>query len=213
MQSSERKKSLEFATLRYMEAMDAATLAWLEKRGIDADTATSNALGLVKQPIQGHGPAMNRLAIPYLTDDGPIAMNFRCLEDHVCKEIGGGHSKYWKERGQQSRLYGVQSYFTPQQDIHVCEGELDTIILKDVVGLPAIGVPGATTWQTHWRLIFSDFDRVFIWSDGDQAGNNMVNKWQKELGTRAIHVRLPEKKDVNALYLERGAEGLRRMVQ
>lgn len=211
--SSERKKSLEFATLQYMEDMDAATLEWLASRGIDSDTAISNGLGLVKRPIQGHGPATNRLSIPYLTDDGPVVMNFRCLADHICKDVGGGHSKYWRERGQESRLYGVQSYFTPSQDIHICEGELDTIILKDVVGLPAIGVPGSTNWKTHWRLIFTDFDRVFVWADGDKAGNGMLNKFQKELGTRAIHVRLPEGKDVNALYLECGAEHLRRMIK
>lgn len=211
--SSERKSSLEFSTLRYMEDMDQATLEWLERRGIDADTATSNGLGLVKRPIQGHGPATNRLSIPYLTDDGPIAIKFRCLQDHVCKDVGNGHSKYWYEKGQESRLYGVQSWFTPNQDIHVCEGELDTIILKDVVGLPAIGVPGSTNWQAHWRLVFSDFDHVFMWSDPDGAGQKMIGKWQKELGVKVIQVRLPAGLDVNDTYLKYGADHMREMVQ
>ena len=212
MLSAERKKSLEFATLQYMEDMDAATLKWLADRGIDEATARSNGLGLVKRPIPGHNPMTGRLAIPYLTDAGPVAMNFRCLKDHLCKEIPN-HSKYRKEKGQESRLYGVQSFFTEESDIHVCEGELDTIIMKDVVHLPAFGIAGAKVWLPQWKLIFSDFDRVFLWSDADEAGDQMLNKWQKELGTRVIHVKLPQGMDVNALYLERGAEYVRSLVQ
>src|SRR5690348_12694648 len=99
-------------------------MPWLEKRGITKAIESSRHLGVVTQPILGHGPATGRLAIPYVTDAGPVAINFRCLKDHDCKAVDK-HSKYWKPAGQETRLYGVQSYFTDELTISVTEGELD----------------------------------------------------------------------------------------
>lgn len=193
-----------------MENLDEVA-SWLERRGITKAIASSRGLGLVKQPILGHGPATNRLAIPYLTDAGPVAMNFRCVQDHDCKVIDN-HSKYWKPKGSETRLYGVQSYFTDEMAINVAEGELDAIILSELAGLPAFGIPGSGNWQDQWSLVFKDFDHVLIWADGDPSGKKMFNKFAEKLGQRAKLVELPSGEDVNSLYLKYGAEYLKGLI-
>jgi hypothetical protein len=210
MLSSEQRQSLASATLRYAKDLDGA-LPYLEARGITEAIARSENLGFVKSPILGHGPATGRLAIPYITDAGPISMNFRCIEDHDCKLVDK-HSKYWKPAGMPSRLYGVQDYFTDSLSLHVTEGELNRLVLRYHLKLPAFGIPGATNWKPSWKRIFKDFDHVIHWSDGDPAGDGMAKKLAKELGQTYKQVRMPDKQDVNSLFLEKGVEHLRSLI-
>ncbi len=208
--SAEQRKSLETATLRYSADVDGA-MPYLEKRGITEAIARSAMLGYVRTPILGHRPAERRLAIPYITDAGPISMNFRCIEDHDCKLIDK-HSKYWKPPGMPSRIYGVQDYFTESLTIHVTEGELNRTVLRFIMGLPAFGIPGATNWKPSWKRIFKDFDHVVHWSDGDPAGDGMARKLATGLGQTYKQVRMPDKQDVNSMYVEYGLDYMLRMV-
>lgn len=208
--SQEQRTSLANATLRYEQEIEGA-IPYLEKRGITRATAKSAHLGFVSTPILGHRPALGRLAIPYITDAGPVAINFRCIEDHDCKTIDK-HNKYWRPPGSTSHLYGVQDYFTDSLTLHITEGEMDRIILRFVMGLPSMGVPGATNWKPSWRRIFRDFDHVVHWSDGDPAGDGMARKLAKELGQTYKQVRLPDGQDVNSMYLAHGLDYMLGMV-
>lgn len=165
----------------------------------------------MRRPILGHEQMMGRLAIPYLTDAGPVTMNFRCIDNHKCKEVDR-HSKYKKPPGMPAALYGVQDYFTNKMTLHVTEGELDRLILKHHANLPVMAIPGATNWKRHWKPIFMDFDHVVLWSDGDVAGDGLARKMAKELGQVFKQVSLPEGHDVNSTFLEWGPEFLRGMI-
>lgn len=211
MLSQEQRESLEIAQKSYSSQLE-HVLPYLQKRGIDRATASSRGLGFVAEPIQGHKPAQGRLAIPYVTPSGVIGFNFRCIEDHKCRDIEK-HSKYWKASGSEPEPYGVLDIFKDSLDINVSEGELDCITLSELCGLPSIGIPGAQYWKPWWKLVLSDFQRVFIWADGDEAGKSFSQKLQKELGRAAIPVVIPSGEDVNALYLKYGPERIRSMVQ
>lgn len=223
MQSEEQKKSLESAISQYEEQIDDHLVQYLIGRGIGEATALSRRLGMVKTPaIPEHKRAVDRLAIPYLTPAGPVAITFRCVKDHKCKDENlrvksinpkWSHSKYWRPAGQPAYLYGVASLFDPSMDIAVTEGEIDSIILSDECGVPAVGVPGVKNWKPWWPLIFSDFRKVFVFGDGDEAGDSMTAKFVKELGQRVVPVRLPAGNDVNSLYLEVGAAGVKALME
>jgi DNA primase len=189
-----------------MDSVDKA-LPYLAGRGIDRATAHSRGLGFVENPIPGHKPATGRLAIPYITDAGVVAMSFRCIGDHRCKDQG--HPKYWKPKSQSAVLYGVQDAFSPSLDIHIAEGEMDAITLSALCQLPSLGVTGAQYWKPWWTLILKDFRRVFVYAHGDQAGQQLSDKIQKEVGMSVIPISLPQGSDANSLYLEHGAEYLR----
>jgi len=207
MLSEEQRQSLVLAQEMYSSNLERA-IPYLKSRGIDLATASSRGLGFVTEPIKGHKNAKGRLSIPYQTPAGVIGFTFRCIQDHNCKEIDK-HSKYWKPGGSPPELYGVLDVFKDTLDIHIAEGEIDTITLSELCSLPALGFPGATNWRPWWKNVLQDFQRVFVWSDPDVGGDSMINKLQKELGRSAIHVQLPEGYDVNALYLERGPEFVR----
>lgn len=210
--SDEQKKSLEFAAETYAQDLQ-AVLPYLAKRGIGEDTALSAGLGYVTSPaIPEHNHARGRLAIPYVTPAGVVGMAFRCILDHKCREVER-HSKYVKPAGQITRLYNVLDCHGPDLDLHVAEGELDTITLSSLCSLPAVGISGSKNWQPWWKEVFSDFRRVFVYCDGDQAGRDMGNKLQKEVGRSVILIHLPDGEDVNSMYLKYGPEKLREMAK
>lgn len=162
--------------------------------------------------IPEHRNGKGRLAIPYNTMAGVVGITFRCIENHDCKEINK-HSKYTNPPGQLQLMYGVNSIFSDSLDIAVVEGQIDEITVTDLCGIPAVGIPGADAWKPWWTHILSDFRRVFTLTDGDQAGEKLGNKVQKELGSKAVVVPFPAQEDANSTYLKYGADYIREMVK
>lgn len=205
--SKSQKASLERATLRYMENVELAE-EYLASRGIDLEFARSSGLGVVVDPVPEHEGRGGRLSIPYLTDAGPVNMAFRCCKIHDCRERG--HERYLFTEGCGTNLYSVQSLAVASDWIAVAEGEIDTLTLN-MIGIPAVGVSGATKWKDHWRNIFDDFNRVYVFTDGDPedgGGDKMWAKWGAEI-PRATRVRMAPGEDVNSTFLKRGADYLR----
>ncbi len=53
------------------------------------------------------------------------------------------------------------------------EGESDTHAMWHA-GLPAIGIPGASSWKPDWwELLETDWERVLVWVE-DDAGVNLL---------------------------------------
>ena len=204
MLSSEQRKFLEEATLRYMQNVSQAE-EYLASRGISMDAAVRECLGVVVEPMEGHERRVGRLCIPYITDSGPVAMTFRCIKDHDCKSQPN-HSKYLKPKGEESRLYGVRSFDEAEDFLCVAEGEFDALTLR-AIGLPAIGVPGAKNWKKHWTSILQDFSRVYIFSDGDTAGQDFAERVMLEYD-RSVNIPMPDGEDVNSAYLKLGKDFL-----
>ena len=204
--SKEQRRLLERATLQYAEHLDDAA-EWLAGRGLELEHARSNGLGVVRDPLPGHEHLKGRLSIPYLTDAGPVDMNFRCIEDHSCKEVGDPeHVKYRFPRGSKAKLYGVQSISWADEWIVFCEGEIDAMTWHSI-GVPALAVSGAKKWQDWWTHIFEDFSRTYVAVDGDESGEWYWKKVSSEV-SGAIKIGYPSGEDTNSLYLKRGKEYL-----
>lgn len=202
--SKEQLKFLERAVLQYAENLDVAG-EWLEGRGIDLEFARSSGLGVVKNPLPGHEHLDGRLAIPYLTDVGPVAITFRCILPHDCKDIPR-HQKIGKRKGTETRLYGVQTYDWADEWIVLTEGEIDALTYHQM-GVPALGVPGAEVWEEHWANFLEDFSRVYVAEDGDDAGKDLWLNASENL-SNAIRMRMPDGEDVNSMYVKLGEEYL-----
>lgn len=202
--SKEQKRFLETTASRYADHLDLAA-DWLEARGIDLDHARYEGLGVVVDPPALHESYAGRLSIPYITDHGPVKMTFRCLKDHDCKEAG--HGKYLKEKNAGSGLYGVRSFEDATDWIGITEGELDSLVLRQI-GIPAVAIPGASNWEDHWKNVFEDLSRVYVFSDGDDAGDKLYDKLRDKLKMPVLKVRLPRGEDVNSTYLKYGAQAI-----
>lgn len=149
------------------------------------------------------------LAIPYLDAEGrPLTLRFRCLQDHECRQFG--HGKYMSIPEDPPRVYNVGAIHRAGDEIHVCEGELDALTLN-MIGLPAIAIPGAQGWRGHHRRMLAGFSRVWVWGDPDDAGAAFTQKVTRSL-PRAKGVRL-DGDDVNKTYIKGGAAALLSLIQ
>lgn len=197
---------LEQATTAYQQTVNLAS-AYLESRGIEPPAVGAARLGVVAEPQPGHEQMVGRLVIPYLSRAGVVALKFRCMADHECKE--NGHPKYTGLTGKGPRLYNVNAFFDDSTVIAITEGELDALVLSHYVDIPAVGCPGVSTWQPHFPRCFNGYDQVIVFADGDQPGQDMARKLCKEL-PQARPVFLPDGLDANSCYLLEGAAAMRK---
>ena len=207
MLNATQKDYLQTATDRYTEALpgNEKVTAYLANRGITPDLANTYRLGVVgDDPMIGHDNYVGWISIPFITPSGVVAIKFRqSLDDVQPKYLSDG----------ETRMYNVTALHHTTDQIAVCEGELDTIILDGAVGVPAVGVPGVSNWKKHYPRVFEGYERVFVFADNDtkEDGSNPG----MELGKRicrevpqAVIVSLPKGMDVTDTYLTEGKQFL-----
>ena len=191
-----QKELLGRATEKYGASIYRAE-DYLKNRGIPIEVARLASLGVVEEPEVGHEQYIGRLAIPYITKTGVVDLRFRSLNPAV-------EPKYMGLTGAETKMYNVLDIEKANNFIGVCEGELDTVTMSGCVGIPCIGVPGANSWKKHYTRLLADFERVFVFADGDQPGTEFARSLARELPVTIIQ--LPEGHDVNSMYVQEGAE-------
>ena len=167
--------------------------------------AAQYLIGSVVEPIAGHELATGMLSIPYITPSGVVGMKFRRLDN--------GTPKYLWPTGQKVGLFNVQDLHKHSDTIAICEGEIDTIVVSGVVGIPAVGIAGVSQWKPHFPMLFEAYDRVIVFADNDAGKHDEginpgleLGKRIKEDIDRAEVVMLPDGHDVNDVYLKLGVE-------
>ena len=195
-QSTSHKESLTRAAKYYHSALQDAE-GYLAERGITLEQATKARLGVVLDPLTGHENYINRLAIPYLTRTGVVDLRFRSMD--------ATEPKYMGLSGATTHLYNVGAFFRASNYICICEGEIDTITLDMVCGIPAVGVPGVNNWKKHYTRLLADFDKVFLFADGDNAGTEFGKALSRELSNLVV-VQMPDGEDVNSMYRSHGSD-------
>jgi DNA primase len=198
-QLESQKDLLGQATRKYQESIYQAE-DYLASRGIPIEVARLARLGVVAEPETGHEAYLGRLAIPYVTKTGVVDIRFRSLNPAV-------EPKYMGMTGSDTKMYNVLDIERAGDWIGVCEGELDTITLSRCVGIPCVGVPGSNSWKKHYTRLLADFERVFVFADGDQPGKEFAAGLARELPVTIVA--MPEGEDVNSIYVKFGAEYIR----
>ncbi len=135
------------------------------------------------EPDVGHEAFQGRLSIPYITKTGVVDLRFRSLNP------------------------AVEPKYMAGDFIGVCEGEIDTLTLSSMVGIPCVGVPGANSWKKHYTRLLADFERVFVFADGDQPGKEFATSLSRELPVTIIS--MEDGEDVNSAYVKHGANYIR----
>jgi DNA primase len=206
--SESRKQWLQETAEKYHQALDGPSLAYLASRGITTEQAGQYLLGLVFDPEPVHADYEGRLAIPFITPTGVVAIRYRCIADHNCKEMKC--PKYLQGKGEGDHLYNVPALRERHPALAICEGEIDTLTVDTHV-LPAIGVPGATKWKKHWTRMLDGYEQVFAVGDGDEAGKDFSGRLV-ELLPNAKAVVMPAGQDANSVLLAEGADGLSELI-
>ena len=194
-QNASQKDLLDKATTKYAGSIYQAE-DYLKSRGIPLEVARLVSLGVVAEPEVGHEAFVGRLSIPYITKTGVVDLRFRSLNPAV-------EPKYMGMTGAETKMYNVLDVERAGDFIGVCEGEIDTLTISRCVGIPCIGVPGANSWKKHYTRLLADFERVFVFADGDQPGTEFARSLARELPVTIIQ--LPDGQDVNSMYVQEGA--------
>jgi DNA primase len=198
MLSLEQKQLLTETAQRYHEALDPQTASYLNGRGVTKEAADTFLLGTVHDPAPGHEHAVGCLAIPYRTPTGIVGIKFR--------RVDGGSPKYIWPTGQKVGMFNVVDLHADSPVIAICEGELDTLVMSALVGVPAVGVAGVSQWKPHFPKVFEGFDRIVIFADNDlkedgrNPGMELAKRIKEDLD-KAVVISLPENQDVNQVFL------------
>lgn len=201
-QSVSQKELLGKATEKYSQNIYQAE-DYLRQRGIPLEVARLARLGVVAEPELGHEAFIGRLSIPYITKTGVVDLRFRSLNPAV-------EPKYMGLTGAETKMYNVLDVDKANDIIGVCEGELDTLTMSACVGIPCVGVPGANSWKKHYTRLLADFQRVFVFADGDQPGTEFARSLARELPVTIVQ--MPDGGDVNSVYVSEGADFILRKV-
>lgn len=201
-QSVSQKELLGKATEKYSQNIYQAE-DYLKQRGIPLEVARLARLGVVAEPELGHEAFIGRLSIPYITKTGVVDLRFRSLNPAV-------EPKYMGLTGAETKMYNVLDVDKANDIIGVCEGELDTLTMSACVGIPCVGVPGANSWKKHYTRLLADFQRVFVFADGDQPGTEFARSLARELPVTIVQ--MPDGGDVNSVYVSEGADFILRKV-
>ena len=210
MRQSEQQKSLLEAVTRYNQGLSDEAVAYLEGRGIYRDVAEQFMLGSVVEPANGHEQFKGWISIPYITAMGICtSVKFRRLDD--------GKPKYGQPTGQKLHLYNVADVLADSGRIVVCEGELDTIIVSGMLGIPAVGVPGVAAWKPFYSKLFTGFDTIYVVGDNDEKedGTNPGAEFSKRVASEILNsqiVQLPPGMDITDYYLAEGPENTTNLV-
>lgn len=184
---------------------------WAEVReelGSRWDGPDIDAAGLEAGPFGWRRPV---LAIPFYGLDLAVdAIRFR----NIAADATGG-DRYRDLAGRRPSVpfnagRGLRA-LREGADLHVTEGEFDCWTLHAGHGLPhVIGLPGATVpWRGEWSRYLHRARRVFLWHDGDDAGDGAISTLARLLGTafgpewvreRCLRPPIPAGQDVNDLH-------------
>lgn len=110
------------------------------------------------------------LRIPYFDKHrNEIAVRFRM-------SLSGDLRFRWR-RGSKVHLYGLWRLGLAREKGHVIivEGESDAMTLW-LHGFPAIGLPGADTWNEAWAPEFDGIEKIYVIREPD-TGGSAVMKW------------------------------------
>lgn len=206
-----RREFLERATAAYHAAlMDKEDLElghpgrkYLWERGFTPEAIRYFRLGYVAEPLEGHDWFAGRLAIPYITPSGVSAIRFRRID-------GTEERKYDQELGSLVPLFNVRDLHRPESYVAICEGELDTITMSALCGVPAVGLGGVEQWSSKgdiYRRLFEDYQKVFVVMDPDDAGQKIARAIVRVLSDPTNVVL---NADVNDTYLLQGPEHIRK---
>lgn len=105
--------------------------------------------------------------------------------------------------------YNAELTRMPYSTIYLCEGCIDTLSAIQM-GLPAVGIPGVTGFNSDWFTRFSKTSNVVLLFDNDDAGHRQASELCVQFRKRGISAEArttTHGKDVNDHLLHSTTEG------
>jgi len=127
-----------------------------------------------------------RITIPIPDREGKFAF-FKLAKDPGDKSS----SKMLSTRGAHAELYGWEHVLSKAEQIIICEGEFDRLVLEGQGFAAVTSTAGAATFRPEWAEPFREIPKVFICFDNDAAGRIGAERISRLIPHTRL-VRLPE---------------------
>jgi DNA primase len=150
--------SLLDVAFQYHDALPNRIRAYLNGRGIPDEIIDSHLLGW-----NGW-----RITIPIYNRDGEV-VSFRLAKDPVDPRPS---PKMLSSPGSTVELYGWDKVLKLPQQIIVCEGEFDRLVLQAQGFATVTSTGGAATFRPQWADELKQIPEVYLCFDRDNAGGN-----------------------------------------
>ena len=209
-------ESLEKATSLFHDALrqggGGPAVEYLARRGIDPASPEGGAvvdkfrLGYVAtDDVPGFERFAGRLAIPNICASGHVVhMKFRALDPD--------DDRKYDAVSLPQRLFNLRALNEAGPVLWLTEGELDAITLE-LLGVPAVAIPGSNNWQPHHARVLEGFERLVLIQDDDDAGENLADRLRStELPLLVAKPPAPHK-DINAAFAAGDVERLRELIE
>lgn len=148
-------------------------------------------IGLKTQKLSGR----TVVRMPYRAEDGvEVAVRYRL-------SLNGKHARFRWRTGSKIHPYGLWRLGAVKDAGYVIlvEGESDAQTLW-FHGIPALGIPGASTWKSDWAGYVEDI-QVFVWQEPDHGGATFVERVGKTVLDMAILTPPQGRKDVSECHM------------
>jgi hypothetical protein len=134
------------------------------------------------------------------------------------KVFAPGGRSWWEESGVGLLApFGLERVADParrsRRQLWIAEGESDCLALREHYAewrnLPvdAIALPGSGTWRSEWRRHVTGYAAVYVFPDGDGAGDRMARRIAESVPWM-IRVVMPPGSDVRAVLQGDGVDAL-----
>jgi DNA primase len=145
--------------------------------------------GIAEAVIDRHLLGWNgsRIAVPVFDRDGQFAF-FKLAKD---PEDKSDSPKMLATPGAHAELYGWERVLAKPEQIIICEGEFDRLVLESRGFAAVTSTGGALTFRTQWADRLREIPRVYICFDNDLAGRIGAERVARLIPHAEI-VKLPE---------------------
>lgn len=167
--------------------------SFAEARGLPVDFLKS--MGLHISPPDGERPYWIAIPYPHLTG----------LWQTRYRNPGVDGPKYWAAPGSGTHLYNPLRLGPNADVVWFTEGEIDCLTLV-YLGLPAIGIPGATIgarFHKSWKTLYDEAE-VVVAFDNDEAGQGAAEKLAAAFAPHSHLFVPPDGMDINEWWIEDG---------
>jgi len=152
----------------------------------------------------------NNVAFPYYKYDSLIGYKVRNLDKD---------KKMWGVEGSKPFLFGFQLLDDNFEELIVCEGEFDCMVLNqcgynNVVSVGA-GANSLASLLDQAKDFLDKYENIIVVSDNDPAGDKMDLKFTEIFETKAklINKDLYTKNDINGEFYKRGPQAIHEIIE
>lgn len=190
------------ASISKVTAINDECINYIETRGINKETIDYFKLKTYN----------NRIAFPYFKYESVVGYKLRVPSKDA------GKPKMTSITGSKPYLFNAQNIDLKSNEIVVCEGEFDCMIIhqagfKNVVSVGA-GANSLPTLLEQAGDFLKQFESIILVSDNDDAGQNMDKAMVDYFGEKVklIDKKLYKLNDINEEYYKYGAEKVNEII-